>query len=158
MRKQNVFDRKLRIGNCATTATVSNEPSAFAISRKRSTLFETWVIWLKPKAIIPISASAGATQPSRCAPRKSRDCTRTILSWRARSIGCLITLMAVPTSSEGQARAMAAASDRVVTVFGGTGFLGRRIVRHLRLQGLYVRVASRHPDDGHALLSSDDPQ
>ncbi|MGB6706628.1 MAG: NAD(P)H-binding protein, partial [Pseudolabrys sp.] len=66
--------------------------------------------------------------------------------------------MAVPTSSEGQARAMAAASDRVVTVFGGTGFLGRRIVRHLRLQGLYVRVASRHPDDGHALLSSDDPQ
>jgi hypothetical protein len=43
--------------------------------------------------------------------------------------------MAVPTSSEGQARAMAAASDRVVTVFGGTGFLGRRIVRHLRLQG-----------------------
>jgi uncharacterized protein YbjT (DUF2867 family) len=53
---------------------------------------------------------------------------------------------------------MAAASDRVVTVFGGTGFLGRRIVRHLRLQGLCVRVASRHPDGGHALLSSDDPQ
>jgi hypothetical protein len=26
---------------------------------------------------------------------------------------------------------MAAASDGVVTVFGGTGFLGRRIVRHL---------------------------
>jgi hypothetical protein len=82
-------------------ATVSNEPSAFAISRKRSTLFETWVIWLKPKAIIPISASAGVAQPSRCAPRKSRDCTRTILSWRVRSIECLITLMAVPTSSEG---------------------------------------------------------
>ena len=41
---------------------------------------------------------------------------------------------------------MAADSDRVVTVFGGTGFLGRRIVRHLRLHGFCVRVASRHPD------------
>jgi uncharacterized protein YbjT (DUF2867 family) len=53
---------------------------------------------------------------------------------------------------------MAAASDRIVTVFGGTGFLGRRIVRHLRLQGFCVRVASRHPDRTHALLSPDDPQ
>jgi NADH dehydrogenase len=53
---------------------------------------------------------------------------------------------------------MAAASDRVVTVFGGTGFLGRRIVRHLRLHGFCVRVASRHPDRGHALLPPDDPQ
>jgi len=53
---------------------------------------------------------------------------------------------------------MAAASDRVVTVFGGTGFLGRRIVRHLRLLGFCVRVASRHPDRGHALLPPDDPQ
>jgi len=53
---------------------------------------------------------------------------------------------------------MAAASDRVVTVFGGTGFLGRRIVRHLRLHGFCVRVASRHPDRGHALLRADDPQ
>ena len=53
---------------------------------------------------------------------------------------------------------MAAASDRVVTVFGGTGFLGRRIVRHLRLHGFCVRVASRHPDRGQALLPPDDPQ
>lgn len=53
---------------------------------------------------------------------------------------------------------MAAVSDRVVTVFGGTGFLGRRIVRHLRLQGFYVRVASRHLDRTHALLPPDDPQ
>ena len=34
---------------------------------------------------------------------------------------------------------------QVVTVFGGTGFLGRRVVRHLRDKGLSVRVASRHP-------------
>ena len=53
---------------------------------------------------------------------------------------------------------MAAASDRVVTVFGGTGFLGRRIVRHLRLHDFCVRVATRHPDSGHALLPLDDPQ
>src|SRR5262245_14999368 len=53
---------------------------------------------------------------------------------------------------------MAAASDSVVTVFGGTGFLGCRIVRHLRLHGFCVRVASRHPDRGPALLCPDDPQ
>jgi NADH dehydrogenase len=53
---------------------------------------------------------------------------------------------------------MAAASDSVVTVFGGTGFLGCRIVRHLRLHGFCVRVASRHPDRGHALFGPDDPQ
>src|SRR5215468_7430710 len=32
-----------------------------------------------------------------------------------------------------------------VTVFGGTGFLGRRIVRHLHDAGLVARVACRHP-------------
>ncbi|MGA7329098.1 MAG: complex I NDUFA9 subunit family protein [Rhodomicrobium sp.] len=35
-------------------------------------------------------------------------------------------------------------ADRIMTVFGGTGFLGRRIVRHLRDQGFAVRIASRH--------------
>ena len=33
-----------------------------------------------------------------------------------------------------------------VTVFGGTGFLGRRIVHDLRESGATVRIASRHPD------------
>jgi uncharacterized protein YbjT (DUF2867 family) len=32
-----------------------------------------------------------------------------------------------------------------VTVFGGTGFLGRRVVRHLCEFGATVRVVSRHP-------------
>ena len=50
------------------------------------------------------------------------------------------------------------ASDRLVTVFGGSGFLGRRIVRHLRLDGFCVRVASRHPDRGEALRGPDDRQ
>jgi len=35
---------------------------------------------------------------------------------------------------------------QLVTVFGGTGFLGRRIVRHLYDAGFAVRMASRHPD------------
>lgn len=43
---------------------------------------------------------------------------------------------------------------QVVTVFGGTGFLGRRIVRHLRDKGFSVRIASRHPSSP----SGDDPE
>jgi uncharacterized protein YbjT (DUF2867 family) len=42
-----------------------------------------------------------------------------------------------------------------VTVFGGTGFLGRRIVRHLHDTGFAVRIASRHPDRGRLLFSGD---
>jgi len=53
---------------------------------------------------------------------------------------------------------MVAKNDRTVTVFGGTGFLGRRIVRYLRSCGFPVRVASRHPDRGHRLFGPDDPQ
>ncbi|MDW6023623.1 complex I NDUFA9 subunit family protein [Mesorhizobium sp. BAC0120] len=36
-------------------------------------------------------------------------------------------------------------ANRLVTVFGGTGFLGRRIVERLGEKGFPVRVASRHP-------------
>jgi uncharacterized protein YbjT (DUF2867 family) len=53
---------------------------------------------------------------------------------------------------------MAATNGRTVTVFGGTGFLGRRIVWHLRHSEFLVRIASRHPDRGHRLFGSDDPQ
>ena len=49
-------------------------------------------------------------------------------------------------------------NDCAVTVFGGTGFLGRRIVRYLRSCGFPVRVASRHPDLGYRLVGPDDPQ
>jgi NADH dehydrogenase len=49
-------------------------------------------------------------------------------------------------------------NDRIVTVFGGTGFLGRRVVRHLRKRGFSVRIASRHPDRGDGLFAIDDPQ
>ena len=35
---------------------------------------------------------------------------------------------------------------KLVTVFGGSGFLGRRIVKHLAAEGASVRVAVRHPE------------
>ena len=34
----------------------------------------------------------------------------------------------------------------LVTVFGGTGFLGYRIIRHLFDYRFQVRTASRHPE------------
>jgi uncharacterized protein YbjT (DUF2867 family) len=44
-------------------------------------------------------------------------------------------------------RTRSAAGDRgLITVFSGTGFLGRRIVRHLLDHGFRVRIASRHPE------------
>ena len=47
---------------------------------------------------------------------------------------------------------MAAMNYRVVTVFGGTGFLGRRVVRHLRNGEFSVRIASRHPERGEKVV------
>jgi uncharacterized protein YbjT (DUF2867 family) len=52
---------------------------------------------------------------------------------------------------------MAATNERTVVVFGGTGFLGRRVVRHLRKRGFSVRIASRHPHRGDELFALDDP-
>jgi NADH dehydrogenase len=49
-------------------------------------------------------------------------------------------------------------SVRVVTVFGGTGFLGRRVVDHLRKQDFIVRVASRHASRSRELFGPDGPQ
>jgi uncharacterized protein YbjT (DUF2867 family) len=40
----------------------------------------------------------------------------------------------------------------LVTVFGGTGFLGRRVVRHLRDANFTVRIASRHPERSPSLF------
>ncbi|MFZ1002340.1 MAG: NmrA family NAD(P)-binding protein, partial [Pseudolabrys sp.] len=53
---------------------------------------------------------------------------------------------------------MAVTNERTVAVFGGTGFLGRRVVRHLRKRGFSVRIASRHPDRGTDLFALNDPQ
>src|SRR3546814_10166635 len=45
---------------------------------------------------------------------------------------------------------MRAPHQKVVTVFGGSGFLGRYIVRELAQRGWRVRVATRNP--GEALF------
>jgi uncharacterized protein YbjT (DUF2867 family) len=45
-------------------------------------------------------------------------------------------------------------TKRIVTVFGGTGFLGRRIVNRLLERGFTVRAASRHPARVGPLFSS----
>jgi uncharacterized protein YbjT (DUF2867 family) len=47
---------------------------------------------------------------------------------------------------------------RVVTVFGGTGFLGRRVVGHLRKHGFFVRIVSRHRDRSRELFGPDSSQ
>src|SRR5215218_6993436 len=46
------------------------------------------------------------------------------------------------------------AHRRLVTVFGGTGFLGRRIVRHLLDHNLGVQAASRHPERTATIFGS----
>ena len=48
-------------------------------------------------------------------------------------------------------------ATRAVVVFGGTGFLGRRIVRHLLDHGFAVRVASRRPERGSAIFGATAP-
>jgi NADH dehydrogenase len=53
---------------------------------------------------------------------------------------------------------MVTTNEHTVTVFGGTGFLGRRVVRHLRRHGFDLRIASRHPDRANGLFALDDPQ
>jgi uncharacterized protein YbjT (DUF2867 family) len=41
---------------------------------------------------------------------------------------------------------MTAPADRLVTVFGGSGFVGRHVVRALAKSGWRIRVAARRPD------------
>jgi uncharacterized protein YbjT (DUF2867 family) len=52
------------------------------------------------------------------------------------------------------ARAQGDMTDRRITVFGGSGFLGRRIVERLAAMGAGVRVAVRHPERAASLTRS----
>jgi NADH dehydrogenase len=45
---------------------------------------------------------------------------------------------------------------RIIAVFGGTGFLGQRVVRHLGDRGFSVRAVCRHPSRG-ATIFGDHP-
>src|SRR5262249_17452418 len=45
-----------------------------------------------------------------------------------------------------------------VTVFGGTGFLGRRVVEHLRAREFSLRIVSRHPHRARMPFDIDDRQ
>ena len=45
--------------------------------------------------------------------------------------------------------------ERSVTVFGGTGFLGRRVVAHLLDHGFTIRVAARHPERARRLFAEE---
>ena len=47
--------------------------------------------------------------------------------------------------------------DRHVTVFGGSGFLGRRIVERLAADGAEVRIAVRHPERAAFLTKTGRP-
>jgi NADH dehydrogenase len=47
---------------------------------------------------------------------------------------------------------------RTITVFGGTGFLGRWVVHDLVDRGFSVRIASRHPEPGRTLRQSGDAE
>ncbi|MBM0107832.1 complex I NDUFA9 subunit family protein [Steroidobacter sp. S1-65] len=49
---------------------------------------------------------------------------------------------------------MQPSSASIVTVFGGTGFLGRRIVRHLLDRNVTVRVATRHSQRARQLFGT----
>ncbi|MDQ0467181.1 complex I NDUFA9 subunit family protein [Labrys wisconsinensis] len=49
---------------------------------------------------------------------------------------------------------MVAVSDRLVTVFGGSGFIGRHAVRALARRGYRIRVAVRRPDLAQYLMTA----
>jgi uncharacterized protein YbjT (DUF2867 family) len=49
-------------------------------------------------------------------------------------------------------------AERIVTVFGGTGFLGHRIVERLLDHGFHVRAAARHPKSAADRFGADRPR
>ena len=52
---------------------------------------------------------------------------------------------------------MALEQDSLITVFGGTGFLGRHIVRSLAKRGWRLRIATRRPNEAGHLKTNGSP-
>jgi len=44
-------------------------------------------------------------------------------------------------------------ASKRATIFGGSGFLGHHIVKHLAAEGTSVRAAVRHPPSAHPSLN-----
>ena len=61
----------------------------------------------------------------------------------------------MPNANSGLVGPAPTESNRLFTVFGGTGFVGRRVVRQLLQRGHRVRIAARHPRRRGELLLSD---
>lgn len=47
--------------------------------------------------------------------------------------------------------------QKVATIFGGTGFLGRHLVQALASQGYIIRIATRHPQKAYFLKTAGTP-
>src|SRR5262247_2815089 len=77
-------------GNWWRKLTASSGASGFAIFERRLPLFRRLANSRKPKDIIRISASVGATRRSLYRPRRSRDCMRTTSSWPPRLTAYLL--------------------------------------------------------------------
>ena len=83
--KLSSFMDRPQIGNCWRRLTASSGAFGLEICGRYLPLFRRLVNSRKLRAIIRISASVGAMRRSRCRPRRSRDCMRTISSWQPKS-------------------------------------------------------------------------
>ena len=85
-RGQAVSRTDAAIGRFSRRARASSAPSSSRTSRKPSSLSTRSAPSPRRRAITPTSASVGATARSSCTRTRSRACTKTISSWRPRSM------------------------------------------------------------------------